>query len=168
MLTVFPPLGLRHHRPHPWCLIGVHHAQLVDPLTFNVLGINASFREDAVAEFFNPTNTTPPFFQVFDPEFLKILGPNATIRAIAANPDFAFAHEAPVWVPQTDEIFFASQDGGALGFSDIDHNNQVSKINLGEVARAIKATGPGVAPVNVSVTKVRHFRHGRSDVTFVR
>ncbi|KAI1792325.1 D-lactonohydrolase-like protein [Ganoderma leucocontextum] len=129
-------------------------AVLVDPLTFNVLGINGSFRESAVAELFNPTNATPPFFQVFDPEFLKILGPNATIRAVAANPDFAFAHEAPIWVPETDEVFFASQDGGALGFSDIDHNNQVSKISLGNVAQAIKTAGPGAPPVNVTVTKI--------------
>lgn len=74
---------------------------------------------------------------------------------MAANPGFAFAHEAPVWVPETDEVFFASQDGGALGFSDINHNNQVSKISLSEVAAAISASGPGIAPVNVSVTKVR-------------
>ena len=52
---------------------------------------------------------------------------------IAENDTFAFAHEAPIWVPPTDEVFFASNDGGALGFSDINHNNQVSKINLGDV-----------------------------------
>ncbi len=167
MFTAFPPPVLRHYRPPP-CSIGVHHAQLVDPLTFNVLGINGSFRESAVTELFNPTNTTPPFFQVFDPEFLRILGPNATIRAIAANPEFAFAHEAPIWVPETDEVFFASQDGGALGFSDIDHNNRVSKISLGEVAQAIKTARPGAPPVNVSVTKVRHFMHRRRDVMSVR
>ncbi|TBU23473.1 calcium-dependent phosphotriesterase [Dichomitus squalens] len=129
-------------------------SQLVDPLTFNVLGINGSFRESSVTEFFNPTNTTAPFFQVFDSEFLQILGPNATIRAIAANPGFAFAHEAPIWVPETDEVFFASQDGGALGFSDVNHNNQVSKISLSEVAAAIEASDSSVAPVNVSVTKI--------------
>lgn len=38
--------------------------------------------------------------------------------------------------------------------SDIDHNNQVSKISLKEVAAAIKAAGHGTAAVNVSVTKV--------------
>ncbi|KAM5543968.1 hypothetical protein V8D89_002585 [Ganoderma adspersum] len=129
-------------------------AVLVDPLTFNVLGINGSFREDAIAQFFNPTNRTPPFFQVFDPEFLNILGPNATIRSVAVNPQLAFAHEAPVWVPETDEVFFSSRAGNVPGISDIDHNNRVSKINLGEVARAIKAAGPGALPVNVSVTQI--------------
>ena len=120
-----------------------------------MLGINGSFRESSTTEFFNPTNTTPPFFQVFDPEFLNILGPNATIRAIVTTPDFAIAHEAPIWVPDTDEVFFSSKDGGVPGVSDIDHNNQVSKISLREVARAIKAAGPGAPPVNVTVTKGR-------------
>ena len=136
----------------------IHHPQLVNPLTFNVLGVNGSFREDAIAQFFNPTNTTPPFFQVFDPEFLNILGPNAKIRSVAVNPALAFAHEAPVWVPETDEVFFSSRAGNVPGVSDIDHNNRVSKINLGEVARAIEAVGPGARPVNVSVTQVWHFQ----------
>ena len=154
MLTVFPSSWLWHHHPHPPCTLDVHHPQLVDPLTFNVLGVNGSLRKDAITEFFNPTNTTPPFFQVFDPDFLKILGPNATIRSIASNPQFLFAHDAPVWIPETDEVFFSSYYGPP-GFN-IDHNNYVSKISLGEVARAIdEAAGPGVPPVNVSVTKVR-------------
>ncbi|KAI9057698.1 D-lactonohydrolase-like protein [Trametes sanguinea] len=129
-------------------------AVVVDPRSFAVLGINGPFRQSSFTEFFNPTNTTPPFFQVFHPDFLQILGPTGTIRAVAANPTFAFAHEAPIWVPETDEVFFASNDGGALGMSDINHNNQVSKISLKEVAAAIKAAGRGIAPVNVTVTKL--------------
>ncbi|CDO76202.1 hypothetical protein BN946_scf184819.g2 [Trametes cinnabarina] len=129
-------------------------AVVVDPRSFAVLGIDGPFRESSITQLFNPTNTTPPFFQVFHPDFLKILGPTGTIRAVAANPTFAFAHEAPIWVPQTDEVFFASNDGGALGMSDIDHNNQVSKISLKEVAAAIKTASRGTAPVNVSVTKL--------------
>ena len=58
-------------------------------------------------------------------------------------------------MPDTDEVFFVSNDGGALGMSDIDHNNQVSVISLKEVAAAIKASGRNVTPVNVTVTKVR-------------
>ena len=129
--------------------------KLVDRFTFNVLGVNGSFRQSAFTELFNPTNTTPPFFQVFDDDFLRILGSTATIRSIASNPDFAFAHEAPIWLPDADDVYFASLDGSPLGHSDIDHNNQVSKISLNDVARAIDAAGPGVSPVNVSFTKVR-------------
>ena len=117
--------------------------QLVDPLSFNVLGNNGSFRTDVFSQLFNPTNTSPPFFQVFHPDFLKILGPSATIRAVAANPTFAFAHEAPIWVPHTDEVFFASNDGGALGMSDIDHNNQ--RLQAGAVPWELPARRVSVA-----------------------
>lgn len=46
------------------------------------------------------------------------------------NESFAFAHEAPVFFPDTNEVTFASNDGGPLGMSDLDHNNQVAKISL--------------------------------------
>jgi gluconolactonase len=120
---------------------------MVDLLTTSVMGPNATFRTDSFAELFNPTNTTPPFFQVFDPAFLTILGANATLRAIASNPAFAFAHEAPIYDPVRDAVFFASNDGGALGFSDIDHNNKVGMISLADV--------PTAGPANISVTEVR-------------
>ncbi|KAI0339206.1 D-lactonohydrolase-like protein [Trametopsis cervina] len=125
---------------------------VTDPLQFAVLGQNGSFRSSSFTEFFNPTNATPPFFQAFDPGFFDILGPNPSIRIIASNPGFAFAHEAPIWLPNTNEITFASNDGGPLGFSDIDHNNQVSKINLNEVEAAIKASGSQPSAINVTVT----------------
>lgn len=35
-----------------------------------------------------------------------------------------------MWIPQTDEVFFASNDGGPLGLSDLNNNNQVSRISL--------------------------------------
>ena len=112
-----------------------------------------------MTQFFNPINATPPFFQIFDPEFLDVLGPTPSIRSIASNPDFAFAHEAPIWLHSTDEVFFASNDGGPLGMSDLNHNNQVSKINLKEVAAAIQKVShqtDEVGAVNVTVTKVRN------------
>ncbi|TCD59896.1 hypothetical protein EIP91_011211 [Steccherinum ochraceum] len=127
--------------------------QAIDRLDFNVFGQDGPFRQSSITEFFNPSNTTPPFFQVFDPRFLQILGPNPSIRIVASNPEFAFAHEAPIWLQETDEVTFASNDGGALGMSDLDHNNQVAKISLKEVQEKIKAAGGGVKPVNVTVTK---------------
>lgn len=130
----------------------------MDPLTFNVLGQNGSFRDSSFTQFFNPTNTSPPFFQAFHPDFLTVLGKNPSIRAIASNPGFAFAHEAPIWLPSTDEIFFASNDGGALGMSDLDHNNQVSKISLKEAQEAISKTS-GTRDVNITVTKVQSYFH---------
>ncbi|OBZ77325.1 Gluconolactonase [Grifola frondosa] len=127
---------------------------LIDPRAFAVLGTNGPFRMSSFTQFFNPTNTSPPFFQIFDPAFLTVLGHTPSIRVVASNPTFAFAHEAPIWVPSTDEVFFASNDGGLLGMSNLEHNNQVSSISLRAVAAAIRASGSATTPLNVSTTKL--------------
>ncbi|KAF8892865.1 calcium-dependent phosphotriesterase [Mucidula mucida] len=83
--------------------------------------------------------------------FLSILGSEPSLRLVASNPDFAFAHEAPVWVPDSDEVFFTSNGGGSLGRSELDQNNQMGKISLQEVAAAI---GNGTRSINVTVTSL--------------
>jgi len=127
---------------------------LVDPRASNVLGSNATFRDNTFSTFFNPTNTTAPFFQVFDPSFLTILGHSPSIRSVISDPTFAFAHEAPIYLESTDEVAFTSNAGGPLGRSDLNNNNQVSKISLKEVAEAIQRAGSGVKDVNVTLTKL--------------
>lgn len=126
--------------------------QFIEPRSFAVLPNNFSFRTNSLTQYFNPTNATPPVFQVFDQAFLEILGPDASIVEIASNAAFAFAHEAPVYVAATDEVFFASNDGGPLGNSDLDHNNMVSKLSLTDTERALQRSG-GKA-VNMSITHV--------------
>ncbi|KAG5730841.1 Gluconolactonase [Termitomyces sp. T112] len=112
----------------------------VDPRLFAVIGgSNITFRESSFSTFFNPTSTAPPFFQIFDSAFLTILGPNPSIREVASNSTFAFAHEAPVYVSDTNEVFFASNDGGPLGMSDLNHSNVIGKINLTDVDTALAA-----------------------------
>ncbi|THH32201.1 hypothetical protein EUX98_g2002 [Antrodiella citrinella] len=128
--------------------------QIIDRLDFNVFGQEGLFRQSSVHQFFNPTNATPPFFQVFDPSFFSVLGPNPSIRVVASNPSFEFAHEAPIWLSDTDEVTFASVDGGFPGVSDINHNNRVSKISLKDVEDAIKMAGSSPTPINVTVTKL--------------
>ncbi|KAF5354299.1 hypothetical protein D9756_007197 [Leucocoprinus leucothites] len=103
-------------------------------------------------QHFNPTNATPPIFQVFNEAFLDILGSNASIAEIASNATFAFAHEAPVYIPETDEVFFASDEGVPLGHSDLNHNNMVFKLSLANAERALQESG-GEA-VNVPITHV--------------
>ena len=121
-----------------------------------MLGPSGHFRDNSFTQFFNPTNTQVPFFQVFDKEFLSILGPNPAFHEVAANATFAFAHEAPIFSPETDEVFFASNDGGALGMSDLNHNNQVGKISMKDVDAAFASVKPGNvgAPLKVPVTEV--------------
>ncbi|KAH7920852.1 calcium-dependent phosphotriesterase [Leucogyrophana mollusca] len=116
-------------------------AVYINPLTYNVLGPNSTWyaERNLSTNGFNPTNTAPPFIQVFDPSFLTILGPSATIRPIAANPGFAFAHEAPVYDRENNLLFFSSNDGGPLGYNGWYNNSVVSYINMTEVDEAIAA-----------------------------
>lgn len=141
--------------------------QFVDPRSFTVTGNAGGFRTDAFHTYFNPTNSTPPFFQIFHASFLSVLGNTPSIRKIASKPGFAFAHEAPIWVPSTDEMFFSSNGGGPLGFSDWNNNNEVGKISIRDVDAAIIASGSSTSAVNVSVTKVRdqvNLRSTRDDL----
>lgn len=101
---------------------------------------------------FNPTNATPPFIQVFDPSFLDVTGHNATIRLVASRPGYAFAHEAPIYVPDLNVVFFSSNDGGPLGYSDWHNNSVVSMINMTEVDHVLTTT---TGAVNAQVETVR-------------
>ncbi|KAJ7472319.1 D-lactonohydrolase-like protein [Mycena galericulata] len=124
-------------------------AVFVDPLSFAVLSPNGTFRESSFDSGFNPTNSTPPFFQIFDQSFLKVLGNAPTFTQIASNATFAFAHEAPIYDPTLDSVTFASNDGGPLGMSDINNNNKVGRIDLKDLPAKLNGT-----PVNIPVTEL--------------
>ena len=128
--------------------------QFIDPRSFAVLGANSpTFRNSSGTQFFNPTNSSVPFFQIFDDSFRSLLGSSPSLHLIASNDSYAFAHEAPIWVESTDEVFFAANSGGALGMSDIDHNSKVGKISLKKAETALSAPGNN-GTVQVDVTEV--------------
>ncbi|KAH0838809.1 hypothetical protein J3R83DRAFT_7210 [Lanmaoa asiatica] len=120
-------------------------AVFINPLEYNVMGANyAQWRTNNSFVGFNPTNTTPPVIQVFDTSFLDITGPDATIRLVASNPGYAFAHEAPIYEPNLNVVFFSSNDGGPLGYNGWYNNSVVSMLNMTEVDNALVATTGGV------------------------
>ncbi|KAG1749027.1 uncharacterized protein EDB91DRAFT_1112079 [Suillus paluster] len=120
----------------------------VDPLLYNVVGANYTKWRNSSAVGFNPTNTSPPFIQVFDPSFFEVTGSSATIRSIASNPGFAFAHEAPIYVPDLNVVFFANTGGVTLGYNGWYNNSVVSMINMTEVDTALAST---TGDVNIQV-----------------
>ncbi|KAG2129574.1 uncharacterized protein EDB93DRAFT_1182405 [Suillus bovinus] len=123
-------------------------AVYVDPLLYNVVGANYTKWRNSSAIGFNPTNSAPPSIQVFDPSFLDVTGLSATIREIASNPGFDFAHEAPIYVPDLNLVFFVSTDGGALSYSGWYNNSVVGVINMTLVDEALART---TGNVNVQV-----------------
>ncbi|PPQ81636.1 hypothetical protein CVT25_013608 [Psilocybe cyanescens] len=111
-----------------------------------LLGATGNFRNSSFTQFFNPTASEPPFLQIFDPAFLNIIGPNPTFNVISSNDTVPlFAHEAPVYVQETDELFF-------VGF---DPTQNMNKINMAAVERALQeAEGTNVTAVNVPATPI--------------
>ncbi|KAJ2926444.1 hypothetical protein H1R20_g10650, partial [Candolleomyces eurysporus] len=118
--------------------------EVVDPASFAVLD---KFRSSGSVPF-NPTSSAPPFIQVFDPGFYSILGPNPSLTEIASNATFAFAHEAPIYHSDTDEMFFSTNNGGALGNSGLNKNNLIGKISMTAVEAALAS---GQSPANVPI-----------------
>ena len=126
----------------------IHKLQFVDLRSFAVLGPNGHFRQNSFTEFFNPTSTSPPFFQIFDSAFLDIIGHNPTFNQVAFNATFAFAHEAPIFNPSTGEVFFASNIAGDGGVSHWE-------ISLPAMEAALQNLQPNNGQaVNVPVTEV--------------
>jgi gluconolactonase len=121
---------------------------------YNVLGANYTGWRNSSTVGFNPTQTASPFIQVFDPSFLEVTGPSATIREITSNSGFAFAHEAPIYVPDLNVVFFTSNDGGPLGYNGWYNNSVVSMINMTEVDMALAST---TGDVNVPIRTVGPF-----------
>ncbi|KAJ6485776.1 D-lactonohydrolase-like protein [Mycena sanguinolenta] len=99
-----------------------------DKRAFAVLDPLGPFRNGS--QLFEPTpnvNLTPPYFQIYDDRFTEILGPNPTIRVIVQNDSFAFAHDGPVWIKETNEIFVT---GGRI------QGRPVSVINLNDLQKS--------------------------------
>lgn len=57
-------------------------------------------------------------------------------------------------MPETDEVFFAANSGGALGMSDINHNSKVGKISVAQAEKLLSAKGNN-GTVQVTVDEVK-------------
>ncbi|KAF8335588.1 hypothetical protein F5887DRAFT_1079113 [Amanita rubescens] len=121
----------------------------------NKLEIPQGWQPTAIVDIPEPPSqaVVTGLFQVFDTAFLTILGSNASIHEIASNNTFAFAHEAPIYDPVTDQVFFASNAGGPLSNSDLEHNNQVAKISMKEAEEKIAGVPLGT-PISATIRKL--------------
>ncbi|EJD51262.1 calcium-dependent phosphotriesterase [Auricularia subglabra TFB-10046 SS5] len=111
--------------------------QIVDRNAANVHSPKDPWKN--ATELFTPGHKfTEPIFQIYDREFLQVLGPSPSISLVAQNDAFMFAHEAPVWVEKTDEVFFCSNAGWPP--SSLRRTNVLSKISLREAQEKGTAT----------------------------
>ncbi|KIY70133.1 D-lactonohydrolase-like protein, partial [Cylindrobasidium torrendii FP15055 ss-10] len=132
----------------------------LDLPSLSIVGASGPFRSNASTELYNPTNSSPPFFQVFQPSFVTdVLGDAPSFHLIAANDSFAFAHEAGVYNPGTDEFFFSDFAGGPLSMNGWDKNGAISKISIQRAEEAL-AADPSVTDVNLELDEALQMTNG--------
>ncbi|KAJ9091906.1 hypothetical protein QFC20_007515 [Naganishia adeliensis] len=88
--------------------------------------------------------TTP--FHVYHPDFHTIIGPSPRLSVVWSNPEYAAAHEAPVFHEGSNALFFAANAGAPLGRSGKDRSNVVWRMSVDEaveVARDVALDGEG-------------------------
>lgn len=83
-------------------------------------------------------------FHVYDDEFYDVIGPNPTLTLIANGGTNPLFHEAVVWYPPTNEMFFAQTAGAPAAGTGLKKSAIIQKISLDEadaVSTRRNATG---------------------------
>ncbi|KAM0221128.1 hypothetical protein ACHAPA_006530 [Fusarium lateritium] len=117
-------------------------AQIIEEKSFNVLEHVPPPKEaNATTRFLWPGATyetlTKRPFHVYDAEFLDIIGHDPTLTLIATSDTDPIFHEAVVWSPGTEEVFFAQNAGDPAAGTGLKKSSVVQKISLSD-AEAVK------------------------------
>ncbi|RYP68440.1 hypothetical protein DL771_006704 [Monosporascus sp. 5C6A] len=73
-------------------------------------------------------------FHIYDDEFYDVIGPNPTLTLIARTETDPLFHEAVVWYPPTDEVFFVQNAGAPAAGTGLNKSSIILKIDLSEAA----------------------------------
>ncbi|KAI7927540.1 levo-lactonase [Pyricularia oryzae] len=71
-------------------------------------------------------------FHVYDEEFINILGINPTLTLLGETESDPVFHEAVVWHPPTDEVFFVQNAGAKAASTGLNKSAIIQKISLSE------------------------------------
>ncbi|KIW89060.1 uncharacterized protein Z519_10545 [Cladophialophora bantiana CBS 173.52] len=112
---------------------------VVDQKSFNVLKPVPPPSQSNLTTIFVPPGVTlqqalAKPFHVYDESFLDIIGPNPTLTLIASTSSNPLFHEAVVWYPPTDEIFFVQNAGAVAAGTGLHKSNIIQKISLSQAA----------------------------------
>jgi gluconolactonase len=88
-------------------------------------------------QLFYPPGTTKESlkakpFLVYSDEFYNIIGSNPTVTLIAKTDSDPLFHEAVVWYPPTDEVFFVQNAGAAEAGTGLAKSAIIQKIALSQ------------------------------------
>lgn len=82
-------------------------------------------------------------FLVFDSEFLEIIGHDPKLAIIAETETDPIFHEAVVWVPATDEVFFAQNAGSPAAGTGLNKSAIVQKVSVKEALQVASGNKTG-------------------------
>ncbi|KAI5459010.1 evolved D-lactonohydrolase [Mariannaea sp. PMI_226] len=111
------------------------NAQIIDQRAFSVLGVvpPPSQANDSTV-FLWPGVThqslTEKPFHIYDEEFYSIIGPDPSLTVIATSERDPIFHEAVVWYPPTDEVFFVQNAGAPAAGTGLEKSAIIQKISL--------------------------------------
>ncbi|KAK1969555.1 D-lactonohydrolase [Colletotrichum sublineola] len=128
-------------------------AQLIDQKSFNVLeAVPPSFEFNATSEFLWPGVTheslTEKPFHVYDAEFYDVIGSDPSLTLIATSETDPIFHEAVVWYPPTEEVFFVQNAGPIAAGTGLNKSSIIQKISLAD-AEALRTGSLGAREVKV-------------------
>ncbi|KAK4064362.1 hypothetical protein Trihar35433_7879 [Trichoderma harzianum] len=129
--------------------------QVVDPAGFAVMpSVPPANIANVTTKFIPPGYTMETLkkkpFHVYHPDFIHILGANPTLTLIADSGTDPLFHEAVVWYPPTDEVFFAQSAGPLAAGTGLKKSSAILKVSL-EEAMAVSSERDAVGKVQVHV-----------------
>ncbi|KAK4102322.1 calcium-dependent phosphotriesterase [Parathielavia hyrcaniae] len=133
-------------------------AQVIDQRSFNALQIiSPPFEADGYTHFIPPGSTQSWLlarpFHIYDEEFLDIIGPNPTLTLLNHTESDPIFHEAPVWYPVKDEMFFVQNAGAGAAGTGLAKSAIIQKISLSAVTPAIASQRNESGSVTVEVVE---------------
>ncbi|KAL7796676.1 gluconolactonase-like protein [Trichoderma ceciliae] len=128
-------------------------AQAIYSSTFAVMPVVPPPNTANVTSIFIPPGSTMESlkerpFHVYHPDFVQIMGPNPTLTLIADSGTDPLFHEAVVWYPPTDEVFFAQSAGPLAAGTGLEKSSLILKISLDE-AMAVASERDAVGKVQI-------------------
>lgn len=133
------------------------------PSEFNASNVSRS-KTSAGCEADHPEIFLPPGlslaqatakpFHIYDDAFYKVIGSTPTLTLLAESASDPLFHEAVIWYPPTDEVFFCQNSGAAAAGTGLNKSAIIEKISLAQAAQ-IAASNNTNARVNVTTVNTQ-------------
>ncbi|GFZ51786.1 hypothetical protein JCM24511_09554 [Saitozyma sp. JCM 24511] len=128
-------------------------AQVINQKAFNVLGsvppaTQANGSSLFIPPGYNESSLVAKPFHIYDDDFYTVIGSNPTLTLIAETSGDPLFHEAVVWYPPTDEVFFVQNAGAPAAGTGLNKSGIIEKIALSQ-ADAVKTQSNATGQVDV-------------------